>query len=86
MYVECQSSGSPTVLLISGTDAASDLWHAADQNGATVYDDIQNTKRVCPTTDAVAAPRLNPRSQRPGAPADQSLKRGRRPRRPAEGG
>ncbi len=41
MYIECHGSGSPTVLLISGTDTASDLWHAADQKGPTVYDDIQ---------------------------------------------
>src|SRR5499427_1084656 len=47
MYIECHGSGSPTVLLISGTDAASDLWHAADQKGPTVYDDIQKTTRVC---------------------------------------
>ena len=31
MYIECHGSGSPTVLLIPGTDTASDLWHAADQ-------------------------------------------------------
>ena len=38
---------SPTVLLISGTDTASDLWHAADQKDPTVYDDIQKTTRAC---------------------------------------
>src|SRR5262249_37192911 len=47
MYIECHGSGLPTVLLISGTDTASDLWHAADQKGPTVYDDIQKTTRVC---------------------------------------
>jgi pimeloyl-ACP methyl ester carboxylesterase len=47
MYIECQGSGSPTVLLISGNGAASDLWHAADQKGPAVYDDIQKTTRVC---------------------------------------
>jgi hypothetical protein len=26
MYIECHGTGSPTVLLISGTDTASDLW------------------------------------------------------------
>jgi hypothetical protein len=40
-------SGSPTVLLISGTDTASDLWHAADQKDPTVYEDIQKTTRAC---------------------------------------
>jgi pimeloyl-ACP methyl ester carboxylesterase len=63
MYIECQGSGSPTVLLISGTDAASDLWHAADQRGPTVYDEIQKTTRVCAY-------------DRPGAPhLDQTLSR-----------
>ena len=63
MYIECQGSGSPTVLLISGTDAASDLWHAADQKGPTVYDDIQKTTRVCAY-------------DRPGAPhRDQTFSR-----------
>ena len=47
MYIECNGNGSPTVLLISGTDTASDLWHAADQKGPTVYDEIQKTTRVC---------------------------------------
>jgi pimeloyl-ACP methyl ester carboxylesterase len=58
MYIECQGSGSPTVLLISGSDAASDLWHAADQKGPTVYDDIQKTTRVC-TYDRPGAPHLD---------------------------
>ena len=63
MYIECQGSGSPTVVLMSGAGAASDLWHAADQKGPTVYDDIQKTTRVCAY-------------DRPGAPhLDQTLSR-----------
>jgi pimeloyl-ACP methyl ester carboxylesterase len=63
MYIECHGSGSPTVLLISGTDTASDLWHSADQKGVTVYDEIQKTTRVCAY-------------DRPGAPhLDQTLSR-----------
>jgi pimeloyl-ACP methyl ester carboxylesterase len=58
MYIECHGSGSPTVLLISGTDTASDLWHAADQKGPTVYDDIQKTTRVC-AYDRPGAPHLD---------------------------
>jgi len=58
MYIECQGSGSPTVLLISGANAASDLWHAADQKGPTVYDDIQKTTRVC-AYDRPGAPHLD---------------------------
>ncbi|MGA7597784.1 MAG: hypothetical protein WCB23_08045, partial [Pseudolabrys sp.] len=58
MYIECHGTGSPTVLLISGTDTASDLWHAADQKGPTVYDDIQKTTRVC-AYDRPGAPHLD---------------------------
>jgi pimeloyl-ACP methyl ester carboxylesterase len=58
MYIECRGSGSPTVLLISGSGAASDLWHAADQKGPTVYDDIQKTTRVC-TYDRPGASHLD---------------------------
>jgi hypothetical protein len=58
MYIECHGSGSPTVLLISGTDTASDLWHAADQKGPTVYDDIQKTTQVC-AYDRPGAPHLD---------------------------
>jgi pimeloyl-ACP methyl ester carboxylesterase len=46
------------VLLISGNGAASDLWHAADQKGPTVYDDIQRTTRVC-AYDRPGAPHLD---------------------------
>jgi pimeloyl-ACP methyl ester carboxylesterase len=63
MYIECDGSGSPTVLLISGTDTASDLWHAPDQKDPTVYDEIRKTTRVCAY-------------DRPGAPhLDQTLSR-----------
>jgi pimeloyl-ACP methyl ester carboxylesterase len=58
MYIECYGSGSPTVLLISGTDTASDLWHATNQKGPTVYDDIQKTTRVC-AYDRPGAPHLD---------------------------
>jgi pimeloyl-ACP methyl ester carboxylesterase len=63
MYIECHGSGSPTVVLMSGAGAASDSWHAADQKGPTVYDDIQKTTRVCAY-------------DRPGAPhRDQTFSR-----------
>jgi pimeloyl-ACP methyl ester carboxylesterase len=58
MYIECRGSGSPTVLLISGSDTASDLWHADGQKGPTVYDDIQKTTRVC-AYDRPGAPHLD---------------------------
>jgi pimeloyl-ACP methyl ester carboxylesterase len=58
MYIECQGSGSPTVVLMSGARAASDSWHAADQKGPTVYDNIQKTTRVC-AYDRPGAPHLD---------------------------
>jgi pimeloyl-ACP methyl ester carboxylesterase len=58
MYIECHGSGSPTVLLMSGAGAASDLWHAADQKGPTVYDDLEKTTRVC-AYDRPGAPHLD---------------------------
>src|SRR5262249_25056404 len=36
-----------SVVLMWGAGYASDSWHAADQKGPTVYDDIQKTTRVC---------------------------------------
>jgi pimeloyl-ACP methyl ester carboxylesterase len=47
MYMECQGQGSPTVLLLSGADGASDLWHAAGQKGPTVYGSVARFTRVC---------------------------------------
>jgi pimeloyl-ACP methyl ester carboxylesterase len=47
MYIECHGSGSPTVLLLSGTDAASDLWHSAEHKPPYVYDEIGKLTRVC---------------------------------------
>jgi pimeloyl-ACP methyl ester carboxylesterase len=57
MYIECRGKGSPTVLLISGTDTASDLWHATDQKGPKVYPTIAKTTRVC-AYDRPGAPHL----------------------------
>ena len=57
MYIECRGKGSPTVLLVSGTDTASDLWHATDQKGPKVYPTIAKTTRVC-AYDRPGAPHL----------------------------
>jgi pimeloyl-ACP methyl ester carboxylesterase len=46
MYIECRGTGSPTVLLLSGADGASDLWHAADQKPPTVYGSVARSTRV----------------------------------------
>src|SRR5262249_16970723 len=58
MYIERDGSGTPTVLPTPGTDTASDLWHAADHKGPTVYDEIQKTTRVC-AYDRPGAPHLD---------------------------
>jgi len=47
MYIECRGSGSPTVVLVSGLDAAADLWHRADQKGPKVYPKVGAFTRVC---------------------------------------
>jgi pimeloyl-ACP methyl ester carboxylesterase len=47
MYVECRGTGSPTVLLLSGLDAAADLWHEAEQQPPTVYATVGKRTRVC---------------------------------------
>ena len=47
MYMACKGEGSPTVVLISGSGTASDLWHAEDQEGPNVYDDVASYTRVC---------------------------------------
>jgi pimeloyl-ACP methyl ester carboxylesterase len=47
MYLECRGSGSPTVLLLSGLDAAADLWHEAKQQAPTVYAAVGRHTRVC---------------------------------------
>ena len=47
MYIECRGSGSPTVLLLSGLDAAADLWHRAEQKPPKVYPKVGAFTRVC---------------------------------------
>ncbi|MEZ5121053.1 MAG: alpha/beta hydrolase [Solirubrobacterales bacterium] len=47
MYVECRGTGSPTVLLLSGSGTASDLWHAAKQKTPKVYPQIGKMTRTC---------------------------------------
>ncbi|GAA1857814.1 alpha/beta hydrolase [Pseudonocardia ailaonensis] len=50
VYVECHGearNGAPTVLLMSGSGTASDLWHAPEQEGPNVYDTIGAQTRTC---------------------------------------
>jgi pimeloyl-ACP methyl ester carboxylesterase len=47
MYLECRGRGSPTVVLISGLDAAADLWHRQEQKPPKVYPEVGKFTRVC---------------------------------------
>ena len=47
MYIECRGRGSPTVVLVSGLDAAADLWHRPEQDAPKVYPKIGRLTRVC---------------------------------------
>lgn len=47
MYIECQGTGSPTVLLLSGSGLASDVWNFPEQATPTVYPNVGTFTRVC---------------------------------------
>jgi pimeloyl-ACP methyl ester carboxylesterase len=47
MFVECLGAGSPTVVLVSGLDAAADLWHRPEQIDPTVFTGVATFTRVC---------------------------------------
>jgi pimeloyl-ACP methyl ester carboxylesterase len=47
MYLECRGAGSPTVVLVSGLDAAADLWHRDDQPAPKVFPEVAAFTRVC---------------------------------------
>jgi pimeloyl-ACP methyl ester carboxylesterase len=47
MYIECRGHGSPTVLLLSGLDAAADLWHHPEQRAPKVFPTVGKVTRVC---------------------------------------
>ena len=47
LYIECVGRGSPTVVLLSGLDAAADLWHRAEQRPPKVYPTVGMFTRVC---------------------------------------
>lgn len=59
MYAECRGTGSPTVVLVSGLDAAGDLWDSPLTPGVRVFPTIAEHTRVCSydrpgTTRAIA--------------------------------
>jgi pimeloyl-ACP methyl ester carboxylesterase len=47
MFVECRGAGAPTVVLVSGLDAAADLWHRPEQVEPTVFNSVAKFTRVC---------------------------------------
>lgn len=47
MYLECRGSGSPTVVLVSGLDAAADLWNRDEQPDPKVFPQVADFTRVC---------------------------------------
>src|SRR4051812_43817280 len=47
MYADCRGTGSPTVVLVSGLDAAGDLWDSPLTPGARVFPAIAEHTRVC---------------------------------------
>ena len=47
MYLECRGAGSPTVVLVSGLDAAADLWHRDEQPAPKVFPKVAEFTRVC---------------------------------------
>jgi pimeloyl-ACP methyl ester carboxylesterase len=47
LYIECRGSGSPTVVLVSGLDAAADLWNRDQQPAPKVFPQVAEFTRVC---------------------------------------
>lgn len=50
MYLTCQGSGSPTVVLVSGRTDRSDIWQSVatpEQSGTPVFSGVSETTRVC---------------------------------------
>jgi pimeloyl-ACP methyl ester carboxylesterase len=47
MYVECRGTGSPTVVLVSGLDAAGDLWDSPLAPPPRVFPTIAEQTRAC---------------------------------------
>lgn len=46
MYVERRGNGSPTVVLVSGLDAAADLWNMEEQPAPKVFPELAELNRV----------------------------------------
>src|SRR6478609_8974416 len=47
IYAECRGTGSPTVVLVSGLDAAGDLWDSPLGPSPRVFPTIAEHTRVC---------------------------------------
>jgi pimeloyl-ACP methyl ester carboxylesterase len=68
MYLECRGSGSPTVVLVSGLDAAADVWTGYQAHSSrVVFNAVAGFARVCaydrpgtPVGDDLAPSRSDP--------------------------
>src|SRR4051794_26859146 len=47
VYLQCIGTGSPTVVLVSGSPIAADLWDSALGKQPTVYQTVAGRTRVC---------------------------------------
>ncbi len=49
IYMKCQGTGSPTVVLVSGLGNAADIWSVTTdpKNGPPVFDEVAKSTRVC---------------------------------------
>src|SRR5690349_7291735 len=62
MYLKCNGSGSPTVLLVSGLRGSADDWDISDKSKPTVFTGVGKFTRVCAY-------------DRPGTPVDEKPSR-----------
>ena len=47
VYVECQGTGSPTIVLQAGYGNAGDIWTLSDTGAAAVFPALAETNQVC---------------------------------------
>ena len=47
MYLECQGTGSPTVVLVAGLKASAEDWNIAEKQTPTVFAGVAKSTRVC---------------------------------------
>src|SRR5207248_7467106 len=47
IYLKCQGTGSPAVVLVGGRMASADDWSVADKTAPTVFSEVAKFTRVC---------------------------------------